>query len=79
MKAGEAMPAFVGFVNIVSNGSGAVVQFGDAVGVTPTSSSKTFAGAGSFLTGSLANSNTGMSATNSLDNEIVGNLGGATS
>lgn len=73
------MPAFVGFVNIVSNGSGGVVQFGDAVGVTPNSASKTFAGAGSFLTGSLANSNTGLSATNSLDNEIVESLGGAVS
>jgi len=73
------MPAFVGFVNIVSNGSGGVVQFGDALAVTPSSASKTFAGAGSFLTGSLANSNTGASATNSLDNELISNLGGAAS
>jgi len=71
------MPAFVGFVNIVSNGSGGVVQFGDALGVVPNSATKTFAGAGSFITGSLANSNTGMSATNTLDNEIDASLGGA--
>ncbi|MFC6332410.1 spore germination protein [Paenibacillus septentrionalis] len=72
------MPAFVGFVNIVSNGSGGVIQFGDAVGVTPNSATKTFAGSGSFITGSLANSNTGASATNALDTNLVGNLGGAT-
>ena len=70
------MPAIVGFVNIVNNGSSGVVQFGDAVEVSPTSSSKTYAGAGSFLTGSVANSNTGLSATNSLDNDIVDNVSG---
>ena len=65
------MPAIVGFVNIVSNGSSGVVQFGDALAVNPASSSKTYAGAGSFLTGSVANSNTGLSATNSLDPDVI--------
>lgn len=65
------MPAIVGFVNIVSNGSGGVVQFGDAAAVSPSSASKTFAGAGSFLTGSLANSNTGLNATNTLDPNLI--------
>ena len=68
------MPSIVGFVNVVSNGSSGIVQFGDAVQVSPSSSSKTYAGAGSFLTGSLANSNTGLSATNSLDNDVVDNV-----
>jgi len=67
------MPSLVGFVNIVSNGSGGVVQFGDALNVNPASSSKTYAGAGSFLTGSLANSNTGLSATNAIDTDAVDN------
>ncbi|HIW33808.1 MAG TPA: spore germination protein [Candidatus Paenibacillus intestinavium] len=70
------MPSIVGFVNVVSNGSSGIVQFGDAVQVSPSSSSKTYAGAGSFLTGSLANSNTGLSATNSLDNDLVDNVSG---
>ncbi len=68
------MPAIIGFVNIVSNGSGGVVQFGDAGEVAPSSATKTYAGAGSFLTGSLANSNTGLSATNSLDSDVADNV-----
>jgi len=68
------MPAVIGFVNIVSNGSGGVVQFGDAAEVSPSSASKTYAGAGSFLTGSLANSNTGLSATNTLDSDLADNV-----
>jgi spore germination protein PA/spore germination protein PF len=62
------MPAVVGFVNITSIGSSGIVQFGDAVQVS--SASKTYAGAGSFLTGSLANSNTALSATNTIDPDV---------
>ena len=61
------MPAVVGFVKIISVGSSAIVQFGDAVQLTPSSSSKTYAGSGSCLTGSLTNSNNAVSATNTLD------------
>jgi hypothetical protein len=57
------MPAIVGFVRIVSVGSSAIVQFGDAVFLSPSSTSKTFAGAGSFLTGDLPNTNNGINAT----------------
>lgn len=73
-EAGDRMPAVVGFVNIVSNGSGGVVQFGDTAEVAPSSNSKTFAGAGSFLTGSIANSNTGLNATNTLDSDLIDNF-----
>lgn len=67
------MPAVVGFVKIVSVGSSSIVQFGDAVQVSPNSSSKTYAGSGSFLTGSLTNSNNAVSATNTLDPDVQDN------
>ncbi|WP_138753379.1 spore germination protein [Paenibacillus sinopodophylli] len=67
------MPAVVGFVKIVSIGSGSIVQFGDSLEVSPSSSSKTYAGSGSFLTGSLTNSNNAVSATNSIDPDVQDN------
>lgn len=65
------MPAVVGYVRIVSVGSSAIVQFGDAVFLSPTSTSKTFAGAGSFLTGDLPMTNNGINATNTNDSDAV--------
>lgn len=67
------MPAVVGFVKIVSVGSSSIVQFGDALQVTPSSNTKTYAGSGSFLTGSLTNSNNAVSSTNTLDPDIQDN------
>jgi Spore germination protein gerPA/gerPF. len=67
------MPSIVGFVKVISVGSSAVVQFGDAVQVSPSSQTKTYAGSGSFLTGSLANSNNAVSATNTLDPDVQDN------
>lgn len=67
------MPAVVGFVKIISIGSGSIVQFGDALEVSPSSNSKTYAGSGSFLTGSLTNSNNAVSATNTLDPDVQDN------
>ncbi|MBD2847261.1 spore germination protein [Paenibacillus sp. IB182496] len=64
------MPAVVGFVNIVSIGSSGVVQFGDTLEITPSSTTKTYAGSGSFLTGSLANANNALSSTNTIDPDI---------
>ncbi|MFD1955887.1 spore germination protein [Paenibacillus thailandensis] len=73
------MPSIVGFVKIVSTGASSIVQFGDALQLSPSSNSKTYAGSGSFLTGSLTNSNNAVSATSTLDddlqdstNEVVG-------
>ncbi|WP_127586089.1 spore germination protein [Paenibacillus koleovorans] len=45
------MPSIVGNVKILSVGPSSVVQFGDAINISPVSSSKTYAGAGSFNTG----------------------------
>lgn len=65
------MPAFVGNIKIVSVSSSAVVQFGDALIIAPKSTSKTFAGAGSFLTGDFPVTNNGVSLTNTLDPDVV--------
>ncbi|MNT68250.1 putative spore germination protein GerPA [compost metagenome] len=65
------MPAIVGYVKIVSVGSSSIVQFGDAVFLSPTSSSKTFAGSGSFITGDLPVTNNGISSTNTNDPDLV--------
>lgn len=64
------MPAVVGFIKIVSVGGGSIIQFGDTLQASPSSTSKTYAGSGSFLTGSLTNSNNAVSATNSLDPDV---------
>ena len=64
------MPAIVGFVKVISVGSSSIVQFGDSVQLSPSSSSKTYAGSGSFLTGSLTNSNNAVSATNTNDPDV---------
>ena len=47
-----AMPAIIGPVQIV-NVAGGVVQFGDALYISPKAASKTNAGAGGFNTGGL--------------------------
>lgn len=65
------MPSIVGNIKILSVASSAIVQFGDAVILSPKSSSKTFAGAGSFNTGDFPNTNNGLSLTNTLDNDVV--------
>lgn len=67
------MPSIVGNVKIVSVGPSSIVNFGDSVFLSPTSSSKTFAGAGSFNTGDLANANTlnAASSTNTNDPDVV--------
>lgn len=65
------MPCIIGAVKILSVGSGSVVQFGDTLEVAPVSTSKTYAGAGSFLTGDLSMSNNAVSATNTNDPDLV--------
>lgn len=76
------MPAIVGNVKIVNVGPSSIVQFGDAIQLSPNSTSKTFAGAGSFNTGDLAHTNNAVSSTNTNDRDVkdstqttVGNAG----
>ncbi|MGM0753414.1 MAG: spore germination protein [Bacillota bacterium] len=45
------MPAIVGIAQVVSVGSSAVFHIGDVFNISPVSTAKTFAGAGSFITG----------------------------
>jgi len=64
------MPCIVGNVKILSIGSSGVVQFGDAIQISPSSTNKSYAGAGSFLTGDLSRSNNAISATNTNDPDV---------
>ncbi|KMK96830.1 MULTISPECIES: spore germination protein [Rossellomorea] len=45
------MPAIVGFAQVISIGSSGVFHIGDVFNISPISTAKTFAGAGSFITG----------------------------
>jgi spore germination protein PF len=64
------MPAIIGPVQIV-NVTGGIVQFGDAVYVSPKSASKTNAGSGAFNTGGFIVANSGLSGTNVLDTNVI--------
>lgn len=64
------MPSIVGPVKINSVGGGSV-NFGDSFYVAPKSSSKTAAGSGGFITGDIVNTNSGISATNFIDPDLV--------
>jgi spore germination protein PF len=65
-----AMPAIVGPVQIITVGGG-VVHFGDSAWVSPKSSTKTYAGSGTFNTGGFIVTNNGLSGTNVLDSNLV--------
>jgi hypothetical protein len=65
------MPSIVGNIKINSVGSSGVVNIGDAMHISPSSSSKTFAGAGSFNTGDFGQTNNNISATNTSDPDVV--------
>jgi hypothetical protein len=65
------MPAIVGNIKVISVGSSGIVQIGDALYVSPKSTSKTFAGAGSFNTGDLPQTYNAASATNTFDPDIA--------
>ncbi|WP_430493901.1 spore germination protein [Rossellomorea marisflavi] len=45
------MPAIVGFAQVISIGSSGVFHIGDVFNISSISTAKTFAGAGSFITG----------------------------
>jgi hypothetical protein len=64
------MPAIVGNIKIVNVGPSSIVQIGDAIQLAPNSSSKTFAGAGSFNTGDFGNTNNAISSTNTNDPDV---------
>lgn len=65
------MPAIVGNIKILSVGTSSVVQFGDTLVTAPKSSSKTFAGSGSFNTGDFPVTNTAFNATATNDSDGI--------
>ncbi len=65
------MPSIVGAVKIIEVGGSSVVNFGDSFYNSPKSTSKTYAGSGSFNTGDFLNTNSGMSATNTADPDAL--------
>jgi spore germination protein PF len=60
------MPAFVGPVQ-VANISGGVLQFGDALAISPRSATKTLTGSGSSNTGFAIVTASGLNFNNTLD------------
>jgi hypothetical protein len=69
------MPAIVGGIKVISVGTGAVVNIGDSLYISPKSNSKTFSGSGSFNTGDFPVTNNGLNATITSDNDIGGLMG----
>ena len=65
------MPSIVGSVSILSVGPSSVVHFGDSVIISPTSTSKTFAGAGSFNTGDFPRIYNAYSTTVTNDSDFI--------
>jgi len=65
------MPSIVGNIKILSVGPSSVVQIGDAVQLSPQSTSKTYSGAGSFNTGDFPSTFNAISSTNTNDPDVV--------
>ena len=65
------MPSIVGNIKINSVGSSGIVNIGDAFYISPKSTSKSYAGSGSFTTGDFQQSNNAISATTTSDNDLL--------
>ncbi len=69
------MPAIVGAIKINAMGSSAVFNIGDVFTISPASTAKTFAGAGSFNTGDHLQVRNEYSTTNTYDKDFAdGNI-----
>lgn len=64
------MPAIVGAIKILSVGPSSIVHIGDSIQLAPVSTTKTFAGAGSFNTGDFVRAYSVVSNTNTYDNDV---------
>ncbi len=62
------MPSIIGNVKVVELEAGFL--FGDAIQLSPQSLSNTSAGAGSFITGDVANTNNAVSTANIKDPDV---------
>ncbi len=65
------MPAIVGNIKILSVGPSSIVHIGDSLFVSPTSSTKTYAGSGSFNTGDMPMTNNALNSTNTFDPDVI--------
>jgi spore germination protein PA len=65
------MPAIVGSIKILSVDGSSIVHIGDSIQLAPYSTSKTFAGSGSFNTGNSIKTYNGLSNTNTLDAAVA--------
>ncbi|GIN57407.1 spore germination protein [Lederbergia ruris] len=65
------MPGFVGAVQIITLSSSGTFNVGDVFQLHPVSSSKVFAGAGSFNTGDQIAVTNHYSATNTYDSDTL--------
>lgn len=65
------MPAIVGIAQVLNMGSGGVFHIGDVLRIAPRSTTKTFAGAGSFNTAERLYVYNYKSFTNTNDKDIV--------
>jgi spore germination protein PA len=73
------MPAIVGAVKVNSVGNSSIFNIGDVFNISPNSTAKTFAGAGSFNTGDGMRINNRQSVTNTYDTDTIDqvNIGNA--
>jgi spore germination protein PA len=67
----KKVPALVGIVQIISIANAGIFNIGDVYKISPISTSKTFAGAGSFVTGNHVNVENQYSNTNTYDQDGV--------
>lgn len=65
------MPAIVGAVKVNSIGNSGVFNIGDVYRLSPQSTAKTFAGAGSFITGDYLRVRNERSTTNTYDQDAA--------
>ncbi|KHF39952.1 spore germination protein [Halalkalibacter okhensis] len=64
------MPAIVGAVKVLSVESSGVFNIGDVLNMSPASTAKTYAGAGSFNTGDFLRVSNKHSQTNTYDKDL---------
>ncbi|MFJ8244532.1 spore germination protein [Peribacillus asahii] len=65
------MPAIVGVIQVINVSSSGVVHIGDVFKISPYSTAKTYAGAGSFNTGQSISLRNQYSATNINDPDLI--------
>lgn len=65
------MPALVGAVNVISIGTSSVFNIGDVYTISPMSAVKTYAGAGSFISGNNLKIYNYQNQTNTIDADAL--------